>query len=177
VTRPKNKRSPGSEWGFTLPEVMITIVVMGMVLTIATSTWFRVIESRTVDSAANQLAAEMRLAHTRSTNELTDWRVQIFPDRVGPDQTDYAVKGPTTDRTYNRSLPEDSMVSSTGTELNGDGGGSRTLRFQSTGAVEAVGGFGDTDGDGEIRITVTVDGNPSRSLTVVPTTSRVKVVP
>ncbi len=68
------------------------------------------------------------------------------------------------------------MVSSTGTELN-ESGGSKTLRFQSTGAVEAVGGFGDTDCDGEIRITVTVDGNPSRSLTVVPTTSRVRIVP
>jgi hypothetical protein len=129
-----------------------------------------------VDSAANQLAADLRLAQTRSTNELTDWRVQFFTDRGNPAQTDYKVMRPSNGFTSERSLPEDSMVSSTGTELN-ESGGSRTLRFQSTGAVEAVGGFGDTDGDGEIRITVTVDGNPSRSLTVVPTTSRVKVVP
>src|SRR5215207_7543481 len=153
----------------------MTIVVMGIVIAIASSTWFRVVESRTVDSAANQLASDLRLANTRATNQLTDWRVQIFTDRGDPGQADYMVKGPTPDLTSNRSLPEDSMVSSTGTELN-ESGGSRTLRFQSTGSVEAVGGFGDTDGDGEIRITVTVDGNPSHSLTVVPTTSRVKVV-
>ena len=171
---PKIPATRRNENGFTLPEVMMTIVVMSIVLGIATSTWFRIIESSTVDSAANQLAADLRLAHTRSTNELTDWRVQIFTDRGDPAQADYVVKGPTAD--LNRSLPEDSAVSSTGTELNADGG-SRTLRFQSTGAVEAVGGFGDTDSDGEIRITVTVDGNPSRSLTVVPTTSRVRIVP
>jgi prepilin-type N-terminal cleavage/methylation domain-containing protein len=165
-----------SEQGFTLPEVLIVIAIMGILFGIATSTWFGIIESRTVDSAANQLAVDLRLAHTRSTNELTDWRVQIFTDRGDPAQTDYKLVRPSDGFTYNRSLPEDSMVGSTGTELN-DSGGSRTLRFQSTGAVEAVGGFGDTDGDGEIRITVTVDGNPSRSLTVVPTTSRVKIVP
>ena len=165
-----------SEGGFTLPEVMMTIVVLGILLTIASSTWFRAIESRTVDSAANQLAADLRLAHTRSSNELTDWRVQIFTDRGDPGQTDYKVMRPSDGFTSNRSLPEDSMVSSTGTELN-ESGGSRTFRFQSTGAVEAVGGFGDGDGDGEIRIAVTVDGDPSRSLTVVPATSRVRVVP
>lgn len=154
----------------------MTIVVMGIVLAIASSTWFRIIESRTVDSAANQLAADLRLAHTRATNELTDWRVQIFTDRGDPSQVDYKVMRPSDGFTSERSLPEGSMVSSTGTELN-ESGGSRILSFQSTGTVEAVGGFTDTNGDGEIGITVSVDGDPSRSLTVVPTTSRVKVVP
>jgi len=164
------------ERGFTLPEVLMTIVVMGIVIAIASSTWFRVVESRTVDSAANQLASDLRLAHTRATNQLTDWRVQIFTDRGDPGQADYKVMRPSDGFTSERFLPEDSMVSSTGTELN-ESGGSRTLRFRSTGDVEAVGDFGDTDHDGEIRITVTVDGNPSRSMTVVPTTSRVKIVP
>ena len=165
-----------NERGFTLPEVLITIIIMGLVLAIASSTWFRIIESRTVDSAANQLASDLRLAHTRATNELTDWRVQIFTDRGDPGQMDYKVMRPSDGFTSERSLPEGSMVSSTGTELN-ESGGSRILRFQSTGAVEAVGGFGDADLDGEIGITVSVDGDPSRRLTVVPTTSRVKVVP
>ncbi len=70
----------------------MTLVVMSIVLGIATSTWFRIIESSTVDAAANQLAADLRLAHTRSTNELRDWRVQIFTDRGVPDQADYEVK-------------------------------------------------------------------------------------
>jgi prepilin-type N-terminal cleavage/methylation domain-containing protein len=164
------------ERGFTLPEVMITIILMGILLGIASSMWFGVIESRRVDTAANQLASDLRLAHTRASNQLSDWRVQIFTDRGDPSQVDYKLMRPSDGFTLERSLPENSMISSTGTELN-ESGGSRILRFQSTGAVEAVGGFGDTDGDGEIRITVSVDGNPNRSMTVVPTTSRVKIVP
>lgn len=172
----KNPATWRSESGFTLPEVMMTIIVMGIVFAIASSTWFRIIESRTVDSAANQVAADLRLAHTRATNELADWRVQIFTGRRDPAQVDYMVKGPSVDLTFNRSLPDDSMITSSGTELNVDGG-SRTIRFRPNGSAEAVGGFGDVDRDGEVGITVSVDGEPSRKLTVVPTTSRVKVVP
>ena len=40
-----------------------------------------------------------------------------------------------------------------------------------------MGGFNDADNDVQIRITVSVDGNPSRSITVVPATSRVKIAP
>ena len=63
------------EHGFTLAEVMITIVIMGIVFAIASSTWFGVVESRRVDSATNEMVAELRLAHTRATNRLEDWRI------------------------------------------------------------------------------------------------------
>ena len=53
------------ERGFTLVELLAVIIIMGIVLSIASSTWFRVVESRRVDSATNQLAADLRLAHTR----------------------------------------------------------------------------------------------------------------
>ena len=58
------------ERGFTLIEVMVTIIIMGIVFAIASSTWFGAIESRRVDSATNQLAADLRQAHTRATNRL-----------------------------------------------------------------------------------------------------------
>ena len=61
--------------GFTLPEVLITIVVMGILAGIAVPSWFGIVESRRVDSAANQVAADLRLSHGRATNQLTDWRV------------------------------------------------------------------------------------------------------
>src|SRR5215212_7828891 len=60
------------ERGFTLAEVMITVVIMGIVFGIASSTWFKVAESRRVDSATNQVVADLRLAHTQATNRLTD---------------------------------------------------------------------------------------------------------
>ncbi len=51
------------------------IVVMGILAGIAIPSWFGIVESRRVDSAANQVAADLRLAHGRATNQLTDWRV------------------------------------------------------------------------------------------------------
>ena len=80
-----------SERGFTLIEVLIIIAVMMIVLTAASSTWFNAVESRRVDSSTNQMVAELRRAHTNSTNRLEDWQVdprppgdQINSYRIGP---------------------------------------------------------------------------------------------
>ena len=76
------------ERGSTLIEVMVTIVMMGIVFAIASSTWFGVVESSRVDSATNQLAADLRLAHTSATNRLEDWQVVLAADSstyaIGP---------------------------------------------------------------------------------------------
>lgn len=58
-----------------MSEVLIVIVIMGILFGIATSMWFGVVESRAVDAATNQLASDLRLAHTRATNQLVDWGV------------------------------------------------------------------------------------------------------
>jgi type II secretory pathway pseudopilin PulG len=50
---------------------------MGIVLAIATSSWFGVIESRRIDSATTQLAADLRQAHSRATNRLQTWQVAL----------------------------------------------------------------------------------------------------
>lgn len=39
-------------------------------MSIVTSSWFGTVESRRVDSAANQLAADLRQAHSSATNRL-----------------------------------------------------------------------------------------------------------
>jgi prepilin-type N-terminal cleavage/methylation domain-containing protein len=65
------------ECGFTLAEVMATIIIMGLVFAIASSTWLGVLESRRVDSATNQLAAHLRLAHTTATNRLVPQEVNL----------------------------------------------------------------------------------------------------
>ena len=69
-----------SQRGFTLPEVLIAIVIMGILFAIASSSWFSVIESRAVDSAANQLAGDMRLAHDSATNRLAEARIVFSRD-------------------------------------------------------------------------------------------------
>jgi type IV fimbrial biogenesis protein FimT len=65
------------ERGFSLAEVMATIIVMGIVFAIASTSWFHVVESRRVDSATNQLAADLRLAHTTATNRLVAQEVNL----------------------------------------------------------------------------------------------------
>ncbi len=71
------RRLQRCEGGFTLGEVLITIVLMGIVFAIASSTWFNVVEGRRVDSAANQLAADLRVAHSTATNRLAPQAVSL----------------------------------------------------------------------------------------------------
>src|SRR5215207_415518 len=65
------------ERGFTLIEVIITIIIMGIVFAIASSSWFDAIESRKVDSATNQLVADLRQAHSKATNRLASQTVAL----------------------------------------------------------------------------------------------------
>jgi prepilin-type N-terminal cleavage/methylation domain-containing protein len=82
------QRSDGlwkDERGFTLPELMTAIAILGILIGIAIIIWLGILERRRVDAAANQLAADMRLAHTSATNQLTDWRVVLYPNKADED--------------------------------------------------------------------------------------------
>lgn len=85
--------------GFTLVEVMVTIILMGIVFAIASSTWFGVVESRRVDSATNQIASDLRLANATATNRLSS--AYIVFNRGGSavscnsTQADYCLVEPT----------------------------------------------------------------------------------
>jgi prepilin-type N-terminal cleavage/methylation domain-containing protein len=162
------KRRSACEGGFTLPEVLIVIVLMGIVLAIASSTWQRVMDDRNADSAANQLLSDLRLAHTKATNQLSDWRVVHAAGGA-----DYQLVRVSDGAFINRSLPENTKISSS--EVN-TLSGLKKLTFKPHGEANAETGFTDADGDGQIDIVVSAaDGSPQRGISVVPATSRVKV--
>ncbi len=184
------------ERGFTLAEVAVTIVLMGILFGIATSTWFGVLESRRVDSATNQVAADLRLAHTGASNRLTEYRVAYVSggnincaggSATNPDveaRPDYCVlrqNGGSYQQTA-RFLPERTAIFGVGLNVDATistllgSSNTRTLKFNANGTAEAGGGLpvGITD----VRLTVAADGgNPSHVIDVNPATSRIKIDP
>lgn len=174
------------ERGFTLPELLTTVAILGILIAIAVVLWFGLLEQRRVDAAANQLASDLRLAHTRAANQLTDWRVVLEPGSPEyelvklngsyPQVSPPTVNGSTTDR----SLPEGTKVLSVSNPADPSGtqtippstpGTTRTIEFSSNGTARALGGASGT-------VTVSsADGDPQRSMTFVLSTSRIKVGP
>src|SRR5215213_6951352 len=153
------------ERGFTLLEVMITIVIMGIVLAIATSSWFKVVESRRVDSATNQVVADLRLAHTQATNHLIDASFVV----PSADSSSYQVGSPGDLETQN--LPRDDQGTPKTKILTA---ANFTITFHPDGGAEKAPPE-ITPGDITVMVAST-DGDPSHTIKINPITSRVKVV-
>jgi len=80
--------------GYTLAEVLTAVVIMGIILTIGIIVLLALLERWRVEAAADQFAGDLRLAHTRATEQLTDWRVVFMPDGTplgGCSSADYCV--------------------------------------------------------------------------------------
>ena len=160
--------SPQGAWederGFTLIEVMVTIVIMGIVFAISSSIWFKMAESRRVDSATNQVVADLRLAHTQATNHLTDSTFVVPADPVpaGVDPLSTYQVGPPGDLDTmtlpgdDQGTPKTKIVAPT------------AITFHSNGSAEIVPA-------GDIFVAAT-DGDPDHRINVNTVTSRVKVV-
>lgn len=74
--------------GFTLPELMVVILVMGIIAAITIPTWRNVTESQALTASTNQVVADLRKAHSAATNRLTDQVVEFTAGqkkyRMGP---------------------------------------------------------------------------------------------
>lgn len=140
--------------GFTLPEVMMVIVIMGILAAIAIPSWRSVVEGRQVDSATNQLASDLRLAHTKATNRLTNYQV-VFTD--GSSSYQFGPAGSPVTRT----LPDGVIADTTLT----------TIEFKPDGSVTGPAGSAN-----DIRVSKTNPAaDPRHGISVNPTTSRIKV--
>jgi prepilin-type N-terminal cleavage/methylation domain-containing protein len=78
--RSKIVRFGGDERGYTLPEILTAVAIMSIILTIGIIVLLALLERWRVEAAADQFAADLRLAHTRASEQLTDWRVVFLPD-------------------------------------------------------------------------------------------------
>jgi prepilin-type N-terminal cleavage/methylation domain-containing protein len=144
------------ERGFTLIEMTIVITLMGLLFAIATTTFFKTIESRQVDSATNQVAADMRLASTSASNRLVPWQVVFTTGNLNYQ----LVKESTPAVTTTRWLPDGTKIAST-----------TTVEFATDGSATVISGSGSP-----IHIQST-DGNPQLNVEFNTQTSRVQIVP
>ncbi len=185
-----------------MPELLTTVAIMGILLTIAILIFLALLEQWRVNAAANQLAADLRLAHASATNQLTDWRVVLVPgiddEEDGADyylvrlKTTYDDGGPApvldTSNIIKRTLPANVQImdqdNPAGTPIRDDSTKSwcqSIPAYLCSGATRTL----EFNSDGSMvafvgpsgSIRVTVDGDPKRRLTFSSATSRIKLWP
>jgi len=152
------RRIQSDERGFTLIEVLVVVVLMGIVLGIATYTWFGVIRSRNVDSATNQITADLRLAHSQATNRLAEYSFVAPADPVpaGVDPLSTYETGPTGKL---HRLPDGTQIQDT-----------TTVVFEGDGEAQVTGA-------NPITVRSAGDANNNSTIEINALTSRVRVVP
>jgi prepilin-type N-terminal cleavage/methylation domain-containing protein len=149
-------RAKWDEGGFTLPEVLITVILLGVLFGIATSTWFGVVESRRVDSATNQLAADLRLAHTQAANRLANHSIVV----AAANSSTYQI-GPTGGTLATNTLPDGTQIAL-----------ATTIVFKSNGEATVTSGAGSP-----ITVRSSNDTTVDHTIEFNTTTSRIKIVP
>lgn len=128
---------------------------MGIVLAIATSSWNGVVESRAVDSATNQVASDLRLAHTRATNQLSDFQVVVPNNNSSTYQF-----GPSGGPFEPRTLPS-------GTEI----AAATAITFKPNGEAQVTSGAGSP-----ITVRSSFDAANAHTIEFNAETSRIKIV-
>src|SRR5215218_1040566 len=184
---PKTHDGRRDERGFTLHELMTVILAL--------------LERWRVEAAASQFAADLRLAHGRATNQLTDWRVVFMPDGSpvsGCSSADYCMiklsapydggdSTPTMDSETPpapRELPEGTKIKEVTFDPDCSGGdrgavappsscgGTRTLEFSSNGTVRTL----RPGQSGTVRIS-SDDGSPWCDVVFTSATSHLRIGP
>ncbi len=157
------------ERGFTMLELLLVIIVMGILFAIASSTWFGAIESRRVDSATSQLAADLRQAHSKAINRLQPQTVTLT---TAPSQ--YTMTGVANPVDLDEESGANVVVVNTGVTVAFCPNGSAEIPPATPVCSAAPSGAATT-------ITVGLPPNPtqepSHTIQINPVTSRILIVP
>jgi prepilin-type N-terminal cleavage/methylation domain-containing protein len=164
------QRAWEDERGFNLVEMLAVILIMSVVFGIATSTWFDWSEGRRVDSATNQLAADLRLAHSKATNRLTPQTVTLTTD-----SSQYTMTGVANPVDLDEDFGANVVVVNPGVTVAFCPNGSAEIPPNATVCSAAPSGAATT-------FTVGVPPNPTlqepnHTIQINPVTSRIRVVP
>lgn len=172
----------GGERGYTLPEVLTAVAITGVLVVIAVVVLLALLERWRVEAAAEQISADMRLAHANATNQLTDWRLVMrtgSPDyalvkleRVYDEDSGGVV--PPAVKTVERSLPAGTMVYSSTARTAAAGPEAREeffVEFNSDGKIHVERGP-----NGHVKAS-SVDEDPTIRVTYLSATSRIRVGP
>ncbi len=157
------------ERGFTMVELLLVIIVMGILFAIASSTWFGAIESRRVDSATSQLAADLRQAHSKAINRLQPQTVTLT---TAPSQ--YTMTGVANPVDLDEESGANVVVVNTGVTVAFCPNGSAEIPPATPVCSAAPSGAATT-------ITVGLPPNPTQepnhTIQINPVTSRIRIVP
>jgi prepilin-type N-terminal cleavage/methylation domain-containing protein len=157
------------ERGFTLVEVLLVVLLIGIVMAIASSSWFGAVESRRVDAATSQLAADLRQAHSKAINRLAPQTVTLT---TGSSQ--YTMTGVTGSVDLDEDSGANLVVVNTGVTVALCPNGSVEIPPASPVCSAAPSGSATT-------ITVGLPPDPTQepnhTIQINPVTSRIQVVP
>lgn len=203
--RPTSVRVREDERGYTTPEILTAVAILAVLLAIAVIVFLALLERWRVEAAADQLAADMRLAHSRATNHLTDWRVVLAPrdtgeasdEGSGPDYYLVGLKGvyepgypkPEAAESVSRTFPADVKIKNHRSETSNDQQGETRwvspIMPDAPGAAPGRTRTAEFNADGTMAFfegpansaCVTVDGNPMlRVKASYPATSAIEIV-
>jgi len=156
-----------SEQGFTIIELMIPIISMTILISAAVPIWLGAVESRKVDSATNQMVADLRRAHTSATNRLAPWRVvlQLNTRKYQIGRTGGSLTSSSLLDARDPAAPDPNPpVKLTGTVT--------VVEFQSDGRATIT-----ASGSPQVIQVAAQDGNPCNRIAINTVTSQIKVSP